>query len=77
MLKSALNSKYMEAEKQTLSAKLRQSITFANTGNNRPIWSTIAGEQSGIYKEYQDIMEDLIDPRLIYFNETLTSDQID
>jgi hypothetical protein len=50
---------------------------FANTGNNRPIWSTIAGEQSGIYKEYQDIMEDLIDPRLIYFNEALTSDQID
>lgn len=43
MLKSALNSKYMEAEKESLSTKLKKSISFADTGRNKPMmWSRIA-----------------------------------
>jgi hypothetical protein len=35
------------------------------------MWSRVANEQSGFYQDYQKIMDELIDPRLIYFDEML------
>jgi hypothetical protein len=55
-----------------LSSKLKKNIKFADTGTNKPlIWSRVANEQSGIYEDFQKIMDELIDPRLIYFDEIL------
>ena len=53
-------------------------MSFANTATNKPMmWSRILMDQSGIYNDYQQILNNLIDPKLIYFSETITLAQID
>ena len=77
-LQSSLNAKYMEAEKNSLENKLQKSVSFADTRSNKSMmWSRLASEESGIYKDFQDILDELIDPRLIYFDENLTMEQIE
>ena len=77
-LKNSLNQKFLEAEKDSLSHNLKKSISFADTSTNKPMmWSRLAMKQSGLYKNYQDILDNLIDPRLIYFDEKLQTPQID
>lgn len=67
----------MQAQKQSLSTKLKKTISFADTGANKSImWSRIASNDSGLYKDYQKIMDELIDPRLIYFDEVLSITEI-
>ena len=41
------------------------------------MWSRLAMKESGIYKNYQDILDNLIEPRLIYFDEKLETHQVD
>lgn len=36
------------------------------------MWSRITSGQGGVYEDYKKIMDELIDPRLIYFDEALT-----
>lgn len=62
----------MEAEKEDLKLKLRKNMAYANTPSNKPMmWSRIMMEESGIYGDYQSILNDLIDPKLIYFSENI------
>ena len=76
-LKKALNEKYMEYEKDSLSHNLKKSISFADTATNKPMmWSRIAMQEAGLYKDYQEILDNLIDPKLIYFDENLEMHQI-
>jgi hypothetical protein len=59
-------------------SELQQKVYFANTPANKPLlWSRIAMKESGVYRDYQDILDALLDPKLIYFNDALTNDQID
>jgi hypothetical protein len=52
-------------------------MSFANTSTNKPMmWSRIILGESGIYNDYQTILNNLIDPKLIYFSETITIAQI-
>jgi hypothetical protein len=68
----------MENEKESLKLKLRQNMSFANTSTNKPMmWSRIILGESGIYNDYQQILNNLIDPKLIYFSETITVAQIE
>lgn len=77
-LKNAINAKYMEAEKENLKLKLRQNMSFANTSTNKPMmWSRIIMQESGIYNDYQQILNHLIDPKLIYFAEDITIAEIE
>ena len=47
-------------------------MKFANTSTNKPMmWSRIISNESGIYNDYQEILNHLIDPKLIYFNEDI------
>ena len=41
------------------------------------LWSRLALEQSGIYNDYQSILQKLIDPKLIYFSEDLNVSEIE
>ena len=41
------------------------------------MWSRLAMNKAGLYKDYQEILDNLIDPRLIYFDQSLTMNQID
>jgi hypothetical protein len=44
-------------------------MAFANTPTNKPMmWSRLISEDSGIYSDYQEILNHLIDPKLIYFS---------
>ena len=62
----------MESEKEALKLKLRQNMSFANTATNKPMmWSRIIMDESGIYNDYQNILNHLIDPKLIYFSEDI------
>lgn len=64
---------YMQGEKDQLLGELQKKVAFANTPANKPLlWSRIALKQSGVYRDYQRILEALIDPRLIYFDAALT-----
>lgn len=77
-LKSAINAKYMETEKENLKLKLRQNMSFANTSTNKPMmWSRIIMQESGIYNDYQQILNNLIDPKLIFFAEDITIAEIE
>ncbi len=77
-LKSAINAKYMETEKENLKLKLRQNMSFANTSTNKPMmWSRIIMQESGIYNDYQQILNNLIDPKLIFFAEDITISEIE
>lgn len=77
-LRQAINAKFMEAEKEDLKLKLRQNMSFANTATNKPMmWSRIVMEESGIYGDYQQILNHLIDPKLIYFSEDITLGHIE
>ena len=77
-LKNQLNQKYIESEKDFLAHKLKKNISFADTSTNKPMmWSRLAMNKAGIYKDYQEILDNLIDPRLIYFDKSLTMTQID
>jgi hypothetical protein len=68
----------LENEKESLKLKLRQNMSFANTATNKPMmWSRIILRESGIYNDYQQILNNLIDPKLIYFSETITVPQIE
>ena len=68
----------MENEKESLKLKLRQNMSFANTSTNKHMmWSRIILGESGIYNDYQQILNNLIDPKLIYFSETITVAQIE
>ena len=40
------------------------------------MWSRFVSEESGLFKDFQAIFDELIDPRLIYFHESMTMDQI-
>jgi hypothetical protein len=72
-LKKAINAKYMEQEREALRLKLRKNMSFADTSTNKPMmWSRILMNESGIYNDYQQILTHLIDPKLIYFGETIT-----
>lgn len=52
-------------------------MSFANTATNKPMmWSRIVMEESGIYGDYQTILNNLIDPKLIYFSEDITLAEI-
>ena len=58
--------------------KLRKNMSFANTSTNKPMmWSRIIMEESGIYGDYQQILNHLIDPKLIYFSEEIGLAQIE
>lgn len=58
----------MENEREDLKLKLRKNMSFANTSTNKPMmWSRILINESGIYNDYQEILNHLIDPKLIYF----------
>jgi hypothetical protein len=35
------------------------------------MWARLANQQSGLYQDFQKIMDELIDPRLIYFDENI------
>lgn len=49
--------------------KLRKNVSFADTASSRPMmWARLSMEESGLYKDYQDILNSLIDPKLIYFS---------
>jgi hypothetical protein len=77
-LKRKADELYVQSEKDELLGQLQKKVSFANTPANKPLmWSRIALKQSGLYKDYQRILEDLIDPRLIYFDSALTQGQID
>jgi hypothetical protein len=77
-LKRKADELYVQSEKDELLGQLQKKVSFANTPANEPLmWSRIALKQSGLYKDYQRILEDLIDPRLIYFDSALTQGQID
>ena len=44
-------------------------MSFANTSTNKPMmWSRMIMEESGIYNDYQEILNHLIDPKLIYLS---------
>jgi len=48
-------------------------MAMGNTPSNKPMmWSRIIMQDSGIYGDYQSILNDLIDPKLIYFSEEIT-----
>jgi hypothetical protein len=52
-------------------------MSFANTATNKPMmWSRIVMEESGIYGDYQTILNHLIDPKLIYFGEDINLPEI-
>ena len=64
----------IQAEKDSLAHNLKKLISFADTATNKPMmWSRLAMKEAGVYKDFQDILDNLIDPRLIYFDEHLTS----
>jgi hypothetical protein len=68
----------METEKESLKLKLRQNMSFANTSTNKPMmWSRIIMQESGIYNDYQQILNNLIDPKLIFFAEDITIAEIE
>ncbi len=68
-LENTITAKYLQAEKDSLIYNLRKNVSFADTSTNKPMmWSRIAIEESGIYTDYQDILANLIDPKLIYFD---------
>ena len=53
-------------------------MSFAYTSTNKPMmWSRIIMEESGIYNDYQQILNHLIDPKLIYFSEEIGLPQIE
>lgn len=53
-------------------------MAFANTPTNKPMmWSRLLSEDSGIYSDYQEILNHLIDPKLIYFSEEITIHEIE
>jgi len=55
--------------------ELQRKVYFANTPANKPLlWSRLAMKESGIYRDYQQVLDNLIDPKLIYFNESLNAD---
>lgn len=37
------------------------------------MWSRMAAQQTGLYKDLENIFESMIDPRLIYFDEKLNT----
>lgn len=41
------------------------------------MWSRLAMEESGLYKDYQNVLDSLIDPKLIFFDEKLEQYQIE
>ena len=77
-LRKAIEAKYMESEKEDLKLRLRQKMSFGNTSTNKPmLWSRLALEQSGIYDDYQSILQKLIDPKLIFFSEDLGTTEVE
>ena len=53
-------------------------MSFANTSTNKPMmWSRIIMNESGIYDDYQQILNNLLDPKLIYFSEDIHLPQIE
>jgi hypothetical protein len=53
-------------------------MAFANTPTNKPMmWSRLLSEDSGIYSDYQEILNHLIDPKLIYFSEDINLHEIE
>lgn len=68
----------MESEKQDLKYHLKRNMAFADTARNKPLmWSRLIMEQSGIYKDYEEILNGLIDPKLIFFDERLQIAEVD
>lgn len=58
--------------------QLRKNMSFANTTTNKPMmWSRIIMQESGIYNDYQQILNHLIDPKLIYFSEDIELAEIE
>jgi hypothetical protein len=77
-LKNQINAKYMQTEQQNLEMKLKKNVSFADTASSRPMmWARLSMQESGLYKDYQTILNSLLDPKLIFFNESLTDKQIE
>lgn len=58
--------------------ELQQKVYFANTPANKPLmWSRLAMKESGVYRDYQEILDSLLDPKLIYFAEDLKAEDIE
>ena len=68
----------MQTEQQNLEMKLKKNVSFADTAASRPMmWARLSMQESGLYKDYQTILNSLLDPKLIFFNENLTDKQIE
>jgi hypothetical protein len=77
-LSTKAHEAYKQSEKDSLMGELQQKVFFANTPANKPLmWSRLAMKESGVYRDYQQVLDNLLDPKLIYFAEDLNAEEIE